>query len=77
MFILVKIKCQMLPADANLISQLGGEINLFLPTNKTLGYGFHFKNEVIFTEVSGGQSDAFRIPTTFLNMKGLLAGKLV
>ena len=43
-------------ADANLISQLGGEINLFLPTNKTLGYGFRFKNEVIFTEVSAHQA---------------------
>ena len=61
-------------ADANLISQLGGEINLFLPTNKTLSYGFRFKNEVIFTKVSGGQSDAFRIPTTFLNMKAYWEG---
>ena len=60
--------------DANLISQLGGEIKLFLATNKNLNYGFHFENEVIFTEVSGGQSDVFRIPTTFLNMKAYWKG---
>ena len=60
--------------DANLISQVGGEINLFLATNKNRNYGFHFKNEVIFTEVSGSQSDVFRIPITFLNMRAYWQG---
>ncbi len=42
MSILAQDKMPNVAADANLISQLGGEINLFLPTNKTPGLWFSF-----------------------------------
>jgi hypothetical protein len=56
------------------ITSIGGEINAAFINSK--GEGFYIENEVLATNVSGGSSDAIRIPEIFYNgryyWKGLL-----
>ena len=55
-------------------ASIGGQINTVLGGGK--GEDFHIENEIIATNVSGGSSDAVRIPNLFYNgryyWKGLL-----
>ncbi len=60
--------------NPNLVTKLGGNLNLFLPTNKSRKSGFHFENEFIYTTVSGNQKEVFLIPKVFMNIKGYWEG---
>lgn len=52
-------------SDGIAIATIGGEINTVIGGRKD--EGFHFRNEVLVTNVSGGSSNAIRIPELFYN----------
>lgn len=54
------------------IATVGGEINTVIVGKKD--EGFHIKNEILVSNVSGGSSDAIRIPELFYNGRYYWAG---
>ena len=60
-------------SDGIAIATIGGEVNTFIEGRS--GEGFHFRNEVLATNVSGGSADAIRIPELFYNGRYYWAGK--
>lgn len=54
-------------ASASLISSIGGHVNFQFSNKKE--ETFHFENEIVATNVSGGAADQIRIPALFYNGK--------
>ena len=59
-------------SDGIAIATIGGEVNTVIKGRKD--EGFHIKNEVLVTNVSGGSADAIRIPELFYNGRYYWAG---
>ncbi|MEP1095635.1 MAG: putative porin [Cyclobacteriaceae bacterium] len=59
-------------SDGIAIATIGGEVNTVIRGRKD--EGFHIKNEVLVTNVSGGSADAVRIPELFYNGRYYWAG---
>ncbi|MEQ9403528.1 MAG: putative porin [Cyclobacteriaceae bacterium] len=57
------------------VGSLGGEINLSIKGNKK-DEGFYIENEVVASSVTGGSSDAMRIPELFYNGRYYWSGLL-
>ncbi|MFY0600549.1 MAG: hypothetical protein JXR03_12835 [Cyclobacteriaceae bacterium] len=53
--------------SVGVLTSVGGDFNIKLPTSKKHNEAIHFENEVYYTAKSGGASDNIRIPTIFYN----------
>jgi hypothetical protein len=56
-------------SDPLLISRLGVDIALNVPTDRTKGYGFRFETTGYFTEVTGNNKEAYPVPRWFANSR--------
>ncbi len=64
------------PTQSNkglLLSSFGGDINVRILNGK--GEGWHFEHEAYYTNVSGGASNAVRVPQLFVNARYFWRGK--
>ena len=54
-------------SSLGVLTALGGNFNIKLMTNKTVGESIHLENEVYITQVSGGSADNMPVPPVFYN----------
>lgn len=61
-------------ADAAVLYSLGGNFDLTFYTDFARKEGFHFENEVFYSELSGGDASKIRLPKLFYNGKAYWSG---
>ncbi|HHP7242361.1 MAG TPA: putative porin [Cyclobacteriaceae bacterium] len=62
--------------ETTIISNIGSNVGLVLPTSNTKDEAFVFENELIYTLISNDTRNVFRIPDWFYNGKIYWKGKL-